>query len=185
MSYAKYLSYSAVERVFITHLHGDHLFGLPGLLSSALSPYMSTSSKIVMPSLHQPTQNELCTSSPTVHIYGPRGISKFLGNTFGLVEPLATEAEGASVGLPVEQKLRGRFIVHEILRPGQPPSVPPKAYSPLGHFTVEHCRPDGTFLVHEDEGYIVHAAFIRHTAACLGYAVTEKDKVGPIDVDKV
>jgi ribonuclease Z len=43
-------------RIFITHWHGDHVFGLPGLLQTlALSNY-----------------------SKTLHIYGPRGTKQFV-----------------------------------------------------------------------------------------------------------
>lgn len=45
-----------IEKIFITHLHGDHLFGLPGLLASR--------------SLKQKVK--------PVTIYGPKGIKQFI-----------------------------------------------------------------------------------------------------------
>jgi len=47
-----------ITRILITHWHGDHVLGLPGLLQTlALSGY-----------------------SKTLFIYGPRGIKEFMGN---------------------------------------------------------------------------------------------------------
>lgn len=56
------LKLSKLEKIFITHLHGDHLFGLPGLLASR--------------------NNQGGTSALTV--YGPRGIKEFLDTTLRL-----------------------------------------------------------------------------------------------------
>ena len=47
---------SRISRIFITHLHGDHVFGLPGLLS---------------------TRSFQAGASP-VHVYGPKGIKEYL-----------------------------------------------------------------------------------------------------------
>lgn len=47
-----------ISRIFITHLHGDHIFGLPGLLSSR--------------SFLAPEQE--------LNVYGPKGITSFLEN---------------------------------------------------------------------------------------------------------
>ena len=50
-------------RILLTHKHGDHVFGLPGLLSTLnLSEY-----------------------NKALYIYGPRGIKKFLGDFLDLV----------------------------------------------------------------------------------------------------
>lgn len=55
------LRLSQLDRIFITHLHGDHLYGLPGLLASrSLSVGAST----------------------PVTIYGPNGLSEFLRVVF-------------------------------------------------------------------------------------------------------
>lgn len=51
---------SKLEKVFITHLHGDHLFGLPGLLSSRS---------------HQ-------GGVEAMEVYGPRGIRQYLDVVF-------------------------------------------------------------------------------------------------------
>jgi len=56
-----------VTKVFITHLHGDHLFGLPGLLctlGNGLDPARA--------------------AATTVEVIGPLGLRKFLAVTLGL-----------------------------------------------------------------------------------------------------
>ncbi|WP_046226555.1 ribonuclease Z [Paenibacillus dauci] len=56
------LKLSKLEKIFITHLHGDHLFGLPGLLSSRSNQGGIT---------------------PLI-VYGPPGIKQFVDMTLGL-----------------------------------------------------------------------------------------------------
>ncbi len=51
-----------LEKIFITHLHGDHIFGLPGLLTSRS-----------MASISQP-----------LTLYGPPGIKAFVDNALSL-----------------------------------------------------------------------------------------------------
>lgn len=51
-----------IEKIFITHLHGDHIFGLPGLLTSR-------------------SMNGI---SDTMTIYGPKGIRSFVDTTLSL-----------------------------------------------------------------------------------------------------
>lgn len=57
-----------ITKVFISHLHGDHLFGLPGLLCT-----------VSLNSNPDSQQNLSC-----VDIYGPRGLRHFLRVTLGL-----------------------------------------------------------------------------------------------------
>ncbi|MCH5586406.1 ribonuclease Z [Shimazuella sp. AN120528] len=54
---------SRISRIFITHLHGDHIYGLPGLLST----------------------RSFQTESPLT-IYGPRGIKEFIEVTLSISE---------------------------------------------------------------------------------------------------
>ncbi len=51
-----------VNRILITHRHGDHVFGLPGLISTF----------------------DLSGYNKTLYIYGPKGIKRFLENFLGL-----------------------------------------------------------------------------------------------------
>lgn len=52
----QHISFSKVVAIFISHLHGDHLFGLPGLLSTLA----------------------LLGRKGTLYVYGPKGISEYI-----------------------------------------------------------------------------------------------------------
>lgn len=67
------LRLSQLERVFITHMHGDHLYGLPGLLASR--------------SLQQ-------AGLTPVTVYGPPGIEEYLNVTM--------RVSAAGLGYPLE-----------------------------------------------------------------------------------
>ncbi len=76
-----------LDRIFITHLHGDHLFGLPGLLCSRS-----------MAGIAQP-----------LTIYGPKGIREFVETTLrlsGSWTDYPMTVEEVSEGLVVDDGLR-------------------------------------------------------------------------------
>ena len=60
------VSCQKITDIFITHLHGDHLFGLPGLLCTKSS---QTARK-------EETNGK--NQSLVVNIYGPEGINRFI-----------------------------------------------------------------------------------------------------------
>lgn len=56
--------FSKINHIFISHLHGDHCFGLPGLIASF----------------------RLLGRETPMHIYGPKGIAEMLETIFRLTE---------------------------------------------------------------------------------------------------
>ncbi|MFL9833831.1 ribonuclease Z [Chryseobacterium terrae] len=56
--------FSKINHIFISHLHGDHCFGLPGLIASF----------------------RLLGREAPLHVYGPKGIKKMLETIFSITE---------------------------------------------------------------------------------------------------
>ena len=56
--------FSKINHIFISHLHGDHCFGLPGLIASF----------------------RLLGRDIPLHVYGPKGIKKMLDTIFSITE---------------------------------------------------------------------------------------------------
>ena len=114
-----------ISKIFITHLHGDHIFGLPGLISS----------------------RSFLGGEEPLHIYGPVGLEEWLVTTLRLTnshltyelvvhevtEGIVFEDENFIVtakflqhvircfGYRIEQKpLRGKLLMDEVIKAGVP-----------------------------------------------------------------
>eukprot|EP00066_Takifugu_rubripes_P024619 XP_011613885.1 PREDICTED: zinc phosphodiesterase ELAC protein 1 isoform X2 [Takifugu rubripes] len=100
-----------ITKVFISHLHGDHLFGLPGLLCT-----------VSLNSNPDPQQR-----LGRVDIYGPRGLRHFLRVTLGLTGsqllfPYAVhELEPTSDQSPEEGQLSPEVTADGPLHPQEQP----------------------------------------------------------------
>ncbi|CAL1615830.1 unnamed protein product [Knipowitschia caucasica] len=146
-----------ITKVFISHLHGDHVFGLPGLLCTV---------SLNLP--HEPKRLQC------VDIYGPLGLRHFLRVTLGLtasqlifpyavheLEPTSDQSpEGgqssredtAEHGCLLPQEQEGRNI---LLDPGS-----------------------DSYLLFEDSHFEVRAFRLFHRVPSFGFCVQEKDRPG-------
>jgi ribonuclease BN (tRNA processing enzyme) len=92
-----------VTKVFITHLHGDHLFGLPGFLC---------------------TLGNNVSPDKCVHIYGPLGVKKYIVTSLTMSSsPLPFRSVifvHSTVANPYEFQHIVRCVIHELVpRPDQ------------------------------------------------------------------
>ena len=89
------IKFNSIEHVFISHLHGDHFFGLPGLISTF----------------------RLLGRTKPLNIYGPIGIKKAitllltLGNSWPNYDLILTELEDSD---SVKLLAKKNFSVHSI-----------------------------------------------------------------------
>lgn len=157
---------SAVTKIFLTHMHGDHVFGLPGMMC-LLGASASEDPADAKPTPMQP-----------VDIYGPEGTRDYIRASMQLTYSRIT--------IP--------YRVHELMAiPSlQGPTLPPRqittAFDPkYGERPGgTHIFPDanGVYTVVEGEGELsVKAAPLKHLVPCVGYAVVEKDKKGALQPD--
>ena len=203
-----HLRYSKITRIFITHMHGDHIFGLPGLIC-ALSGSRAEQRRV-----HGKTPDPL-------YITGPPGIRDFVR--------AAVECSRTALGLPL--------VVTELTAPGDgargagsPDPVDPRMLRSQTHLASDgRCKmflgerwPDNGapeaphfrdldawrdasrvlpyWTVHREfgrgghannprgnpseGGLVVRAAPLRHPVPCFGYVVDEPDQAGRMDVEK-
>ncbi|MFD1419149.1 ribonuclease Z [Companilactobacillus keshanensis] len=109
-----------ITKIFISHLHGDHIFGLPGLLSSRSNQGGQT----------------------PLEIYGPVGIRDFVETSLNVT--------------------------------GSRPNY---------HIKYIELKNGGEIF--NDKTFSVTAGKLKHRVTCFGYRVTEKPRIGELQVDKL
>ena len=201
-----HLKYTKITRIFITHMHGDHIFGLPGLIC-ALS-----GSRAELRRVHGREPDPL-------YITGPPGICDYIR--------AAMTCSRTALGLPL--------VVTELTAPGNGmkgagagKDADPRGAAQQMHMAADgRCRmflgerwPDNGaaaapgfqqrdmwsaawdgqvelpyWTVHrepaqknnrggQEGGIVVRAAPLRHPVPCFGYVIDEPDQAGRMDVEK-
>ncbi|XP_061585308.1 zinc phosphodiesterase ELAC protein 1 [Cololabis saira] len=152
-----------ITKIFISHLHGDHLFGLPGLLCT-----------VSLNTNPEPQQSVSC-----VDIYGPRGLRHFLRVTLGLTGsqllfPYAVhELEPTPDQCPEEGQLSLEMTaaggpLHPQEQPGRTISLDP----------CNDC-----YLLLEDNKFVVKAFRLFHRISSFGFCVQERDRPGRLKTE--
>jgi len=151
-------------KVFITHTHGDHIFGLLPLLASRLNG----AGGMVDEALDSRASGVL--DSEPLEIYGPSGTRAYVRAGLLFTHTL----------------LGGSYVVHELRFPEDPPdplaSLPRHAAELPGRDIeqVEGIWPE----IYKDTGLSISAAPILHSVPCVGYVITEAPIPGKINPKK-
>lgn len=153
------LKMSRISAVFITHMHGDHCFGLP--------PLLCTMSENLNPNR---TQHE----SP-IEVYGPRPLRHWLRTALkSTYSRLGRHYRVHELLMDGDEAARddSSYDLHPDELPGS------NVYMQNSRFTIPIRRPDGTH-------WTVLAAPILHSIPSLGYLVREPDVPGKLDPNTV
>lgn len=149
------LKMGKVTRIFITHMHGDHCFGLAPVLCS-MTDNLNPANAVTDPETHIP-----------IDIYGPTPLRSWLRNTL--------KSTYSNVGRS--------YRVHELLHENDPvdtnQDLHPYELPGQNIFLV-----DGAFTLplynSAEKGYRVQAAPIVHSIPSLGYVIREPDWPGKV-----
>ncbi|XP_010006800.1 PREDICTED: zinc phosphodiesterase ELAC protein 1 [Chaetura pelagica] len=149
-----------ITKIFITHLHGDHFFGLPGLLCT-----LSLQSN--------PDPNK-----PPVDIYGPLGLRDFIWRSMELSHSqllfFVHELVPTQDQCPEEEFKDFSYLDRD---EGFPKGTQGR---------ILHLDPvESSYLLVEDEQLVVKAFRLFHRVPSFGFVVEEKPRPGKLNVEKL
>jgi len=153
-----------ISKIFITHLHGDHVFGLPGLLCS------------IGTGLDQEKGR-----NTVVEIYGPLGLRKFLHTTLGLSGSNLMIRISVTELVPREDMYPPssgeEHVEHEL---------PEREKLPVevSHRKVEMSN-NGSWNIFKSSDFSVSAAALKHRIPSFGFVITESSSPGSLDTTKL
>ncbi|KAL3674716.1 hypothetical protein V7S43_000651 [Phytophthora oleae] len=152
-------------KFFISHLHGDHLYGLPGILCT-LDNHNAE---------YKDPQTKEKTPRP-IEVYGPLGLFSYLNTALSTSSTRLTNLK-VTVHELVSPELQSKTSAFEKFMRNAPrhPSLKLKWVLAESDGNVWNVLDDGKF--------IVKAATLKHTVTSFGYVVEEYDVPGKLNTD--
>lgn len=155
-----------IQKIFITHTHGDHIFGICPLLASCMNGAGGMTE-----GTEDPRTQTKFTYRPPVEIYGPLGTRAYIRNALSFTHT----------------NLDGTYVVHELRFPADPQHGDSTALS-RSPYELEGrniSQVNGVWKgIYLDAVVSVSAAPIHHSVPCVGYVVNEAPVPGKIDPQK-
>ncbi|XP_038600221.1 zinc phosphodiesterase ELAC protein 1 isoform X1 [Tachyglossus aculeatus] len=158
-----HLKAGRVSKIFITHLHGDHVFGLPGLLCTIS------------------LQSSPTVSRQPVEIYGPEGLRDFVWRALAfshseLVFPYVVH----ELVPTADQCPEGESKDLSCLNPSN--DSPSKEVQGR---TIRLDPEDGSYPLVENERFVVKAFRLFHRIPSFGFSLEEKERPGRLNAQKL
>ncbi|KAI8497249.1 Zinc phosphodiesterase ELAC protein 1 [Branchiostoma belcheri] len=183
-----------INKIFITHLHGDHLFGLQGFLCTlSINLAEQTSQKTSQQTCQETSQNPSSTTQQTsqqtsektsqthlVEIYGPLGLRRYLRTCLELSRSPISFSYVVHELEPVEEQLPQDW---EEWHPEHTSSGP--VHPGEGEGRTIRRDETGAWHLFEDSRFVVKAGAIHHRIPCFGYVIQEKTLPGKLDAAKL
>ncbi|KAI0722640.1 Metallo-hydrolase/oxidoreductase [Earliella scabrosa] len=157
-----------IQKIFITHTHGDHIFGLLPVLAMRLNGAGGTvdveDPRAIGSVAHEDT--------PPLEIYGPLGTRAYVRNGLTYTHTL--------LGAP--------YVVHELRLPTDPldgdhTALPPHPMERPGR-NIPQSEGGAWPAIFDGPLVSVSAAPILHSVPCVGYVVQEHPVPGKVDPKK-
>ena len=198
---------SKISRIFITHMHGDHIFGLPGLLCAISAcrseTYKQKDEKKKRNGNNGGPRDAFKDQEPLV-ITGPPGLKAFvhaamtysrtqLGTDIVVTElttPSREKFEKCNGKVPAHvavnedcaRKKRGNLVFGDCWpQEGMNHVGFPRYKAREWDEENQHTWP--SWIVLADENVCIRAAPLRHPVPCFGYVIEEKDRDGHMKVE--
>lgn len=155
---------SSIDRIFITHLHGDHSFGIVGLMC-------------LIGQDRPPDRGPL-------EIFGPEGLRNMIRVTLQLSKSRAVPPYRVTelIGVPYLHGRYGRKPESECDRLLVPRDW---RYREVDDGDKIYSGDDGLWHIPEHNGFSVVAGPMQHTMACVGYVAQEKRGTDRLKMDAV